>query len=519
MSRSDIMNKIDEVLPSARHIISGTFDHRIQRLASKGNRSGREVRWHKQRDMFCLPYETREIVKQENIDDEALKLKVLALYEERAEVRLGDSDNLSPGTMAWIVHRALELTFEQQGLDLAEFLVEADLQSTRLVVSDRVDEAIIERGLGGEEGIRARQIALSILRQAFYNSQEFERLYYGKLSRTYSLMFSLRNEPKITEYFKGMSSKFILLVGSDIIVRALSERYLCDEDQMTVNMLRILRDAGATLVLTHMTVEEVHAHVKASDREFGSWYEHMEPYVDDEIASQINKILIRAYFHAKFDPLISPKPAGWKSFIEQVCSYKDLYQDVLSRNQVKGYLVEKFGMEYLADTEVSELVRHNEVEDLTSQIKTIKFEEILARNDARHILAVYGKREGLSEGHRPNPYGYRTWWLTHEARVRQCTNDLVRAKGAHYLMSPEFIVNFIALSPSTEAVRESYQNVFPTLLGVKMSNRIRDEVLHDLMGKAKEVREVDEARAKVMMADLSNKLKSGRFKNADGEMV
>lgn len=67
-------------------------------------------------------------------------------------------------------------------------------------------------------------------------------------------------------------------------------------------------------------------------------------------------------------------------------------------------------------------------------------------------------------------------------------------------MRPEFILNFIALSPSTEEVRRSYATIFPTFLGVRLSNRMREDIFHDVMGMAKEAQKVDDARARVMMA-------------------
>ena len=147
----------------------------------------------------------------------------------------------------------------------------------------------------------------------------------------------------------------------------------------------------------------------------------------------------------------------------------------------------------------------------------IKSGKVLAHNNAQHILAVYGKRKALKETHCPNPYGYKTWWLTHEAKVRQCTKKLMASHDSEYIIRPDFILNFIALSPSTEAVRKSYSTIFPTLLGVKLSNRMREEVFRNVMGKAKEMRAVDEGRAKAMMSDYSNRLKGDNYKFYEAE--
>ena len=272
MNRNDIRIKIEAALPSAKHFIREVFDHRLETMATKHNPTGREIRWYKKKEEFCLPYETRRIAAEENIEDEFLKQQVLSQYKYRATDILNDKEPPPPSQVANLAHRTLELTFEQEGLELAGFLTGEWDENRDFSISDHVDRAIEEVSLTSEQAAKAKHATLVVLRQAFYNSTEEERLYYGKLSRAYTLMLTLRNEPKIVEYFKGMSSNFVLLVGTDIIVRALSKRYLPKEDQMTVNMLRILQDAGSTLILTHMTVEEVHSHLKVTDHEFRDWF-------------------------------------------------------------------------------------------------------------------------------------------------------------------------------------------------------------------------------------------------------
>ena len=141
--------------------------------------------------------------------------------------------------------------------------------------------------------------------------------------------------------------------------------------------------------------------------------------------------------------------------------------------------------------------------------------ELLAYNDAIQILRIYSKRAELKELHKPNPFGYRTWWLTHESRVRAATAKLVSKYNAQYIMRPEFALNFIALSPSAEKVRQSFGNIFPSLLGVSLSKRMKENVFHAVMGRIKEIQNVDEARARVILSDLSNKLKGDRYKEYD----
>ena len=512
LTRREISEKIKKALPSAKHIIHKVFNERIAALASKQNTTGREVRWYKNSDEFCLPYNTRQIIADENIEDEFLKLEVMNVYKQRASEVLCSSDSVSADEIANIVHRALELTFEKNGLELVEFLTGDHNENQKLTISDQVDDALAPTNLSNEVRVRAKEVSLIVLGQAFYSSTKSERVYYGKLSRTYTLLLTLRNEPKIVEYFRSMSSDCILFVGSDIIIRALSERYLPEEDQMTVNMLRILREAGSKLVLTQTAAEEVQGHLAATDYEFRNNFLEIEPYLNRDIVRHANKILIRAYFYAKFDKTLDVRPETWMSFIGQICSYQDLHNDAKSRIEVRYYLVEQFAFEFLDIKDLAKLAQWHEVEELTERMKQIKSSEILARNDARQILAVYGKRRELKEWQRPNPYGYRTWWLTHETKVSQYTKELVREQGAQYIMRPEFILNFIALSPTTAEVRKSYDSIFPTIFAIRISNRMRDDVFHDVLEKAKEIRDVSPARAKVIMANLSNQLKGDNFK-------
>ena len=517
LQRTDILNKVEQTLPSAKHFIRGVFDHRIEVMATKNNPTGREIRWYKKEDKFCLPFETRQLVKEENTEDEYLKIRVMTLFNERAKRHLDREDApIEPMKIADLAHRSIELTFEKEGLELASFLTGESDERSYESISDQVDEAIEKQVFSGSEAVIAKEAVLSILRQAFYTSSPEEREYFGKLSRTYTLLFTIRNEPRVVEYFRSMSADFILYIGSDIIIRSLSERYLREEDQMTVNMLRILREAGSTLILTESALEEVHAHLKGTDREFRDYFIDVEPTIDMIFVRHASKILIRAYFYSKHDPLLDAHPSGWKSFMGQICSYENLHQ-ARGRKQLQSYLQEKFGMEFASHDDLAQLVDATDVEELAKNIKPDKKDDILAVNDARQIMAVYGKRKRIGEEHRPNPYGYRTWWLTHETLVRQHTVHIVRDRSSQYIMRPEFILNFIALSPDTDEVRRSYRTIFPTLLGVRLSNRMREDIFHDVMDKVKEAWEVDEARARAIVEDMSNRLKGDHFKHYEAD--
>jgi len=519
LTREDILSKIEEIFPSAKPYIRESMNRRLSEMSKKQNQTGREIRWHTKEDDFCLPYETREKIKQENIEDENLKIQVKKLFEGRAQKCLQNegADTAISELLSKIALKTIELTFEKQGLELASFLSsEQGEQSERqLNIPDRVEEVIRESNFSGDRDL-VKYVVLNIIALSFCKTTSEEQKYFDKLSRTYTLLFVLRNEPRIVEYFRGMSSDFILFVGTDIIIRALSERYLTKPAQRHMNALHILRKAGSSLLITDEIVDEIHNHIKSTDSEFRSQFQRSEPSIDWNIASHSPKILIREYFRAKLDSQLENPPKNWNSFVEQICSYNDLYT-LKARMQIKHYIQEKFGMEFVERGSIDRLVNKQEVEELAEKINQSKDSEVLAKNDARHILAVYGNRRELEDSQKVNPYGYRTWWLTHETVVKRHTSDLVRKHESQYILRPDFVLNFISLSPSSAEIQRSFKEIFPTVLGIQLANRMKEDVYRHIMEEKEKMWEVDDARARVRLAGLSNDLKGGSYKKYEAE--
>ena len=76
------------------------------------------------------------------------------------------------------------------------------------------------------------------------------------------------------------------------------------------------------------------------------------------------------------------------------------------------------------------------------------------------------------------------------------------------MMRPEFLLNFIALSPQLTQVREAYKNIFPSLLGIRLANRVKDEVYLDMMRKMKDASSLEPARREALISQFSDDLKT-----------
>lgn len=525
MSRQQILEKIEATLPSAKQFVRGVLDTRIEALTKKQQTNGRQINIYKKEQKYCLPYDTREIIRKENIHDESLKINVSDGFKERAASLVADVKHDSPlDLISSLCHRALEITFEHQGLELSYFIEGKDATNEmQTSISDNIDTSIREIFGTTEQPDLIKSIVLSILKSAFYDSSEVERIYLSKLSRTYCLLFILKNEPKIVEYFRSMSSQFVLYVGTDLIIRALSEHFLASEDQMTANLFKILSGANSKLIMTEQTLDEVLSHIEAVDYEFINNYQKIDASITKDITRHIERILIRSYYYARDNNTLGTnRPRNWPMYIGQFCTYSALHKPEC-KESLKRTLCERFGLLFEDTETVLDSLDAESVSALASKIKAARRyrerakEDILSTNDAIQILRVYAKRQELSESQKPSPYGYKTWWLTQEVTVRQVTKDVEGRKGL-YLMRPEFLLNFIALTPLKDDVRASYQTIFPSLLGVRLSNRMDESAFKEIIRKISEAQTLDEARAKALASEYADKLKGDTYRKFDVSM-
>ena len=521
MTRDDILARIENSLPAVRQFIRGVLDHRLRALHSNRPKTDRKIRYYKKGNKYCLPFETREIVKIENIEDLTLRHEVSDVLRKRFDsIRQDDQEDLTEKIVDYC-HKTFEVLFEKQGLEMARFVANEDSDDQVYSnVSEIVTDLLDQNELGGSEPT-IRNLILKVLRGTFYDTKIEERTYLQKLSKTYVLLLMLRQEPKIVEYFKSVSSNFKLYIGTDFIVRALSEQYLNEENQTTRNLFRILVAAGSECILTEKTVDEVSTHLRSQVYEFENKYLRFENEIQSEMVEYIDRILIRSYFYSRLTPAIGiDPPNSWQAFIEQFASYTNIRNNKGSQS-VAQYLIRKFGFIWESSDDLTRKLNDVEVRSLAEKIVQEKSRsgfvkeglEVLAYNNALHTHAVYQRRKENHEHSPSNPFGFQTWWLTQADSVRRAARDLsVRNNRQQFMMRPEFLLNFISLSSNSTDIVKTYRAIFPTVLGVQLSNRVDVDQYNKIIAHANEIWKTDPARASVIVSESLNLLKGDQDK-------
>ncbi len=510
MSEGEVFKKIIDFFPWADKIIKGHLSQRFEALRSK-DVNGREIRWYRKQQQYCLPYETREAIRLENQDDESLKINVIGELKLLAS-DIFDADEGEYQKIAELCVNVIHTIFEKQGLLFSHFISSKESDEPPLVVSDCIDEALMKCDVESSLIENYRDVLENLLRSIFYNGSPNQRQYLSHLSRTYVLLFSLQAEPKIIEYFSTMSSSFRLFLGSDIIVKALSERYLGEDNQVARNLLKLASSSGITLYLSDCVLEEVFTHIQGTCLEFSNYFSEMEQYITREIARNSNKILIRSYFYAKEEGKIG----NWKSYIEQFLSFHNVHNDN-GREELRKYLLVEYNLKSMSNRDLESICSLDGVKALADEMMANNTKENynLAYNTALLVHGVYGLRQKNNEIGSVSEYGLKTWWMTNQTRVLKHTINIIRERGSQYIMRPEYILNFIAMSPKCEDVRKSFQGIFPSTFGIQLGNRLKDEVFHKVLADVKQWKNYSPGRITTLMSDLSDRLKTDRLRRYD----
>jgi hypothetical protein len=511
----EIRQKILSVVPWSKQFLNTELPRRLIALQKKIEPTGRLIQFHTKKHGYCLPHITREVIELENLADESL---LLAVKEELIEFvnSILIEQTISAQELTSITLETLQLFFEKQGLLLSYYIKhdDAEYASISNVVSDRIDEILESKNYTASQIIFARDHVHQLLNHCFYGNNDNIGEYLARLARTYCMMFSLQAEPRLSEYFQQMSADFRLLIGSDIIIRAISERYLDENKKSVQNLLSLCADSGSTLILTAPVLREVYYHIRNSNWEFKNHYAEIENYLERDLITNSDRVLIRAYFYAKQRSLVK----GWKSYISQFIDEDDLVHE-RGIDSLRTYLMAKFDLKYLDEAELESCTPKIKVEALTKALLTQstngiadKKKEELAHNDALMVHGVYGLRRENKEHSSVTQFGYSTWWLTQEILILKHTVELVKEHSSRYIMRPEFLLNFLALSPKVSEVRAGFKKIFPSTIGLQMGHRLPNHIFNEILDGVHNWSQLEAAGVTAKVNKLSNDLKADQLK-------
>lgn len=516
MSESEIRSTIVAKLPASEAILIDRLRSRLEAISAKENR---RIRWHKKEDKWVLPYEERENLERASLEDATLYLRVRQELSEQFFL-IDPTSGVDPKRLAELTLQTIQLAFEEDGLRFSRFLTDQDPEYSAPFVSDALRSVLDKNSLTGDLRSQAADMMNRALRSLFYASTHLQRTLLKRISHAYSIIFSLKGEPRVLKYFEESLSQTWLYVGADVLITALSERYLQPEDQHTRNLLKSASITGATLILTEPVLEEILHHVKNVDLEYRNF---VEPVGIDsyEMASQVPKILIQAFLYTQVSDSYQ-KPGSWEEFINQFCNYNDLHSSQRTQaalTQLKRYLMLEFGLRFESWDQIKSICDEERHKLLYDSIESLKHNEFLASNDAYIYQLVTYRRSTRRVENEMSEYGYQTWWLSAGEGAAVRAMSKIDQSTNRILMRPSFLKKYIQLAPNTSSARRHLGEFLPSVLGIRLARQLEEEDFRKLIETMKEAEALEEGRRASKMADCMDQLRGAMRKELDEHFI
>lgn len=498
-TEKEIIKEIEKLIKFDPKLLYDTIKSRLNILSTKP----RKINHHNQENSYCLPYETRLDIKERNIEDKRLYENFRGSVEEKLKKYLKDA-NIKIKDCIKLLEDTIHNIFYQQGVEFADFMLKGESpESFEKNLSETINRVVDNSRviLKNKEDVKSSLIMT--IRDVVYNGTYDQKIFLKKLSNTYMMLFLLKCEPKICSYFNILASKLKVYICTSIIIPAFSEYYLEKENRRHWNLLKGANDSGVTLIINELILKEIITHFKMIIYKYESIYkEDEEIYLSDENQLlYINEIMIRAYFYSKSRGKID----NFHNFINKFVS-PDLNN---AESDIIEWLKDEFGILYLSTKSLSVEIDENEVNSLYEELKKEKSHQDKALTDAKLILNIYAIRNKNNEIGNTGIWGYSTWWLSKDTLTYKTVNKVMGEKyPISCYMRPDFLYNYISLAPKKAEVDSTYNELFPSLLGVNISYHLQDDIIDIVHKYLRDHKDINTARKKAILRDLIEKIKS-----------
>lgn len=490
-----------------------SIEERLDYLCSKSNFP--RIRKHPG-GRFALPYEVRNQFDASNV---ALK-NCEDIFVGCVAKRVGEERNgKEPSLHEYIipaVRFAITETFSRQAINFVRSFSEINAEPNIEVFS--IFEQYFESETVPVDLVEeCKESAANVFRRICYSSTSDERDYLQLLLKYFSVKFVMDGDIAVTQYFSEMAHRLKIYLGTDIIVRCLSEVFISPGSRGMTNALKTLQSSGVKLHITRQVLDEVFSHIHATYLTFKNDYEQWYRWGGLEQGRNSDRILIRAFFYAYYEPEgHTRKPRDWTDFLNQFGSAAWFSEPKRNIDDFGSFLVDKFSFVFVELGELAEKIDGKLAETMAQEILVLREKETtegrrkLALNDAQMALYINAVRAENNERVTSSLYGYDTWWMTEETRVLK----LLKQHGQHddVVMLPQFLINHYMLDPARLASKgKESSDLTPSLFGLRITDRVAPRELKKFLKAVGHIGELDEAAARARIRSAANQLKKGRI--------
>jgi len=508
-TEKEILVSIQKLIKFDPKVLYRLIGDRLKVISKKPRR----IQYHPQLNGYCLPYETREQIKERNIKDSVLYDKFMHSIEDTLKIYLKEEDVKIKDCML-LVNNIIHLIFSEQGIEFADFILKGeDVGVVEKKLPDLILKAVDESGLVIKDKERVKNVIGIVIRSIVYDGSMVQKEFLQKISHTYLMLFLLQCDPKLALCFNTIASNLNIYVCSSIIIPALSEYFLDPVNRRHWNLLKGAHESGVDLIISEVILDELSHHFLRIKNIFDEQYKnHEDLYTDEMEILYIEEIMIRAYFYAK----MRNKTSSFKDFLDCFIDPNTSDLETIKSNLIV-FLKDQFGIQFHSDKSKRIQIKQEDEVMLFDKLRALKRYSQNARVDAHVILGVYYLRELNNERSGTGIIGYKTWWLSKDVSTYRTVKEVFGDKyPVSCYMRPDFLYNYIALAPRKQEAEEAFSFLFPSLIGINISFHLPSDIIDVVHKQIKEHKDKSPSRVRAILKDLMEKLISDpTYKNKE----
>ncbi|WP_340075286.1 hypothetical protein [Leptobacterium sp. I13] len=469
----------------------------------------KQINYHSKEDAYCLPYQTRLILHERDIEETHIHNTFKEQTLEQLKKYLKD-ENVKATNALSLIEATVHNIYHKQGIEFSSFII--DRQSREIlevalpeIVGQVVDDSHIK--MDNKESVK--KALLMTIRNIAYNGTSEQNEYLKRLSYTYNMMFMLRWDPHLASAFQKLASQLKIYVGTSILIPALSEIHLEPSKRRYWSLLEGAYISGVQLTINETILDELVNHFGMIRHKYKTMYKNVEDfYLESEINTMyVDEILIRAYFYSKSRGNVKK----FNDFIDNF-AHPNLYN---AHRDLKEFLNDEFHIKYEDTSKIEKQIDDKDLQQLTEKLTEMKNSKERAATDANLMLMVYKQREINKEEDRKSVFGYKTWWLSKDIYTYQAIQDVFRSRfNINCYMRSDFLFNYIAMAPKKKEIDNMFKKVFPSLLGINLSYHMPKDICGHINKALNEYSEKSPTMIRRAVRNYTEKLMSTNTKNS-----
>lgn len=520
----EILEDVNTALPTWH---AGKIDLHLKNILHKIESKPqdlREVRVHAKDGGFCLAYDMRkrlseweaaDVLLSENFKKSFSKRLVGPLQPPRAE--------LTP-VLSELGVSCVAAIFRRQGLDLLQILSKKRGHVATIDFKQIAGEVVRGSTIEAKHQPKVCLLLEQVIRDLIWRPTAAERNYLVAVARTYSLMFVSKADDQVASYLRATAQGTIFILGTDLVIKVLAETHLPNEFKRHTQLITSLKAAGVEICVTSTILEEADHHIRSTL----IWYqEHVQPFLAaakdgatkelvEYLEANSPKILVRAFHYAKQDGKAGTLHDFLSAFVTVgSTSYEREIEDYLRGE----YAIEHCGVPSSNAPELNKLIGLMESVLKTPRSRSRYERQKIAEMDAKTVHAVYELRKTKRPPRTAHIFRELVWWLTKEEKPEKLQRQLREIYHEMPNMTPECALAVFAAVPHFGNIREAYDRVLASGLGLNLSHFVDERVCENLAISMEAVQELGAGKKEQLMGKLAETLRLGRLDQARERLV